>query len=43
VIGVGVALAGKRLEMALAVLVDVIDDPRLARLPTRRLPTPLPD
>src|SRR5262249_44936074 len=41
--GIGVTLAGERLDMALAVLVDVIDDPRLLRLPARAFPGSLAD
>ena len=32
VMGIGIALLGEGLEVAIAVLVDVIDDPRLLRL-----------
>jgi len=41
VMRVGIALLGKRLDVAVAVLVDIIDDPRLFRLPVRTLPNPL--
>ena len=43
VMGVGIALAGEGLEVAIAVLVDVVDDPRLAHLAVRALPGSLAD
>jgi hypothetical protein len=43
VVGVGVALLGEGLDVALAVLVDVIDDPRLLHLPVRAFPGSLAD
>ena len=43
VMGVGIALLGEGLEVAVAVLVDVVDDPRLLRLPARAFPGSLAD
>jgi hypothetical protein len=41
--GVGIALAGEGLEVTGAVLVNVIDDPCLFRLPVRAFPSSLAD
>ena len=43
VVGVGVALLREGLEMAVAVLVDVVDDPCLLRLPVEAFPGSLAD
>jgi hypothetical protein len=43
VIGIGITLAGERLDVALAVLIDVIGDPGFLPLPARGSPTPSPD
>ena len=43
VMGIGVALLGEGLEVAIAVLVDVVHDPRLLRLPARAFPGSLAD
>ena len=42
VMGVGIALLGEGLDVAIAVLIDVIDNPRLL-LPARALPSALAD
>jgi hypothetical protein len=43
VVGIGIALLLEGLEVALAVLIDVIDHPRLAGLAARALPGSLAD
>src|SRR5262245_15083805 len=43
VMGVGVTLLRERLQVAVAVLVDVVDDPRLFHLPVRAFPGSLAD
>ena len=43
VMGVSIALLGEGLEMAVALLVDVVDDPGLLRLPGRAFPGSLAD
>jgi hypothetical protein len=43
VVGVGIALLGERLEVAVAVLVDVVDDPSLLRLACGTFPSALAD
>jgi hypothetical protein len=40
---VGVALLGEGLDVAVAVLVELIDDPRLLHLPVRAFPNTLAD
>ena len=42
-VGVGVLLALESLDVAVAVLVEVVDDPRLLGLAAARRPFPLPN
>ena len=39
--GIGIALARKRLDVALALGVDIVDDPRFLGLAVRSFPAPL--